>query len=104
MDQPELPVHVEYLGLARGLVDGGGESFAVEAPTDMGGLLECLAARHGSPFRDALYRRDGRLRSFVQVCLDDQDIDDLDGLGTPVAGGREVSIVVGVYPLEGGCA
>ena len=95
-------LRVTYLGLARGLVEADGESLATAPGLTVGALLEQLAERHGPRLRDGLYRRNGELRSFIQVCVDDRDIEELQGLRTPLDRGGEVSIVVGVYPLEGG--
>ena len=100
--QRSQPLHVTYLGLARGIVDAEHEELAGPLPADVGGLLELLAERHGPRFRDGIYRRNGELRSFIQVCVDDRDIDELGGLRTPLDQRGEVSIVVGMYPLEGG--
>jgi hypothetical protein len=96
------PLQVTYLGLARAIVEADREQLQVPLPLDVGSLLELLSERHGPRFRDGIYRRNGELRSFIQVCVDDRDIEDLAGLRTALDRGREVSIVVGVYPLEGG--
>jgi molybdopterin converting factor small subunit len=96
------PVRVTYLGLARSIVDAERESVRAPASLDVAGLLDLLAERHGPQFRQGLFRGNGQLRSFIQVCVDDRDIEELQGLHTPLDRGGEVSIVVGVYPLEGG--
>lgn len=95
-------IRVHYLGLARGLVGADDEALGAAPGMNVGDLLELLVERHGALLRDGLYRRTGELRSFIQVCVDDRDIEELQGLRTPLDRGREVSIVVGVYPLEGG--
>jgi molybdopterin converting factor small subunit len=97
-----MDVRVSYLGLVRLMVGDGVEVLRARPESTIGEFLEFLAERHGSPFRESVYRRDGRLRSFTQVCVDDRDIDDLQGLQTTLVSGEEVSIVVGVYPAEGG--
>jgi len=96
------PVSVTYLGLARSMVDADGESIRPLSTMNVGDLLQLLSERHGPQFREGLYRRNGQLRSFIQICVDDRDIDELQGLRTPLDQGGEVSIVIGVYPLEGG--
>lgn len=98
----QRPLTITYLGLARSMVEADRERFEAVPAEDVGGLLELLSERHGEKFREGLYRRNGELRSFIQVCVDDRDIDDLQGLRTPLDQGNEVSIIVGVYPLEGG--
>jgi molybdopterin converting factor small subunit len=97
-----VEIRVSYLGLLRNVVGDGEETVRAGADTTVGQLIDRLAERHGDALRDSLYRRDGRLRTFAQVCVDDRDIDDLDGLDTRLDGGGEVSLVVGVYPAEGG--
>jgi molybdopterin converting factor small subunit len=84
------------------MVEADRERFDAAPAENVGELLELLSERHGPRFREGLYRRNGDLRSFIQVCLDDRDIEELQGLGTPLDQGTEVSIIVGVYPLEGG--
>ena len=97
-----MEIRVSYLGLVRNVVGDGEESVWAAPETTVRDLLEQLSAKHGDVFRQSLYRRDGRLRTFAQVCVDDRDIDDLQGLDTTVGAGDDVSIVVGVYPAEGG--
>ena len=96
------PLRVSYLGLARSIVDADGESLHPHSSMVVADLLELLSERHGPQFRQGIYRSNGQLRSFIQICVDDRDIDELEGLRTPLDKGGEVSIVIGVYPLEGG--
>jgi adenylyltransferase/sulfurtransferase len=58
----------------------------------VGEILERLAVEHAQ-LRAHLYRDDGRLRSFVNVYLNDRDIRDLAREATRAADGDEVSIV-----------
>ncbi len=70
---------------------GGRDAVATSAGT-VGEILEQLAVEHGQ-LRAHLYREDGRLRSFVNVYLNDRDIRDLAREATPAADGDEVAIV-----------
>ena len=70
---------------------GGRDAVATSAGT-VGEILEQLAVENGQ-LRAHLYREDGRLRSFVNVYLNDRDIRDLAREATPAADGDEVSIV-----------
>jgi hypothetical protein len=38
----------------------------------------------------------------AQVCVEDRDIEELQGFDTALDSGGKVSILVGVYPPEGG--
>ena len=57
-----------------------------------GEALEKLIAQHGE-LRRHLYQDDGRLRSFVNVYVNDDDIRYLQKEATPVKDGDTVSIV-----------
>ena len=70
---------------------GGRDSVATNAGT-VGQILDQLATEHAQ-LRTHLYREDGRLRTFVNVYLNDRDIRDLARESTRVADGDELSIV-----------
>lgn len=69
-------------------------SLEVEAGT-VQDLLASLVARHAA-MRQHLFAEDGRLRSFVNVYVNDEDIRQLRGPDTPVQAGDTVSIVPSV--------
>ena len=66
-------------------------------------VLATLTSTH-SQLRSHLFRDDGRLRSFVNVYLNDEDIRHLDGVRTPVAAGDTISIVPSVAGGSGAAA
>jgi adenylyltransferase/sulfurtransferase len=70
---------------------GGRESVQLEAAS-VGELLDRLAAQHAA-LRPHLFAEDGRLRSFVNVYVNDTDIRHLERRETPVRSGDMVSIV-----------
>src|SRR5229473_421043 len=70
---------------------GGRDSVTTSAGM-VGEILQRLATEHAQ-LRAHLYRDDGRLRSFVNVYLNDRDIRDLAREATRAADGDEVSIV-----------
>lgn len=70
---------------------GDNATVEVEAET-VGGLLRGLVELHPALGKH-LYNDDGRLRSFVNVYLGDEDIRYLDGEQTTVAAGDTVSII-----------
>jgi MoaD family protein len=55
-------------------------------------LLQNLTTRFGG-LKQHLFTEDGKLRSFVNVYVNDEDIRFLQNLDTPVKDGDEVSIV-----------
>lgn len=99
MDQQ---IHISYLGLVRNVIGCGEENVEAAPGTTIGELLQLLVAKHGDPFKKSVFQNGGKLRSIAQVCLNDRDIDELQGFGTELGNGEQVSIVVGVYPPEGG--
>ena len=58
----------------------------------VGDALSELVSRHPE-LRRHLYGEDGRLRSFVNVYLNDEDIRFLENLDTAIGDGDEISIV-----------
>ena len=63
--------------------------------TNIGELLKNLTAAHGD-LKPHLYSQDGKLRSFVNVYLNDEDIRYLQREETPVGASDTVSIVPSV--------
>ena len=61
----------------------------------VGGLLEDLTVKY-SDLKKHLYNEDGRLRSFVNIYLNDDDIRYLDREATIVKDGDTISIVPSV--------
>jgi len=95
-------LHVSYLGLVRNVIGRNQEDLDVLGGTTVGQLLGLLIEEHGPPFEQSVLKRSGELRATAQVCVDDRDIDELEGLETRLVSGQQISIVVGVYPPEGG--
>ncbi len=98
----EARVHVSYLGLVRNVIGCREEELEITSGTTVGELLTRLAERHGDPFRSSVFRGVGELRSTALVCVNDCDIAQLEGFETKLGSGEKVSVVVGVYPPEGG--
>ncbi|TAJ90154.1 MoaD family protein [bacterium] len=95
-------VHVSYLGLVRNVIGRREEEIEVSPGTTVGELLARLADKHGDPFRLSVFKGNGELRSMALVCVNDCDIAQLQGFETRLERGEKVSVVVGVYPPEGG--
>lgn len=70
---------------------GGAKEVQVQAAT-AGEALAALTAAHPE-LRKHLYNEEGRLRSFINIYLNDDDIRYLDNEASPVADADEISIV-----------
>lgn len=70
---------------------GKRETFECEART-VGEALSALTAKY-EELRKHLFADDGRLRSFVNVYVNDEDIRYLQKEGTPIQEGDSISIV-----------
>ena len=73
---------------------GGQAELSVDGAT-VGEVLDALFAEHDG-LRDRITGEDGELRRFVNVYVGGEDIRFLDGLGTAVPGGGEVTILPAV--------
>ncbi len=78
------------------LRDAAGGAVAAEAEgATVGEVLEALYAEHGE-LRTRISDDDGGLRRFVNIYLRGEDIRFLDGLGTAVSDGDELTILPAV--------
>lgn len=98
----ETSVHVSYLGLVRNVIGCREEEIEVTPGTTVGELLEKLVEKHGDPFRVSVLKGGGELRSIALLCVNDRDIAELQGFETRLESGEKISVVVGVYPPQGG--
>jgi molybdopterin converting factor small subunit len=73
---------------------GGASTLEVEGGT-VEQILEALASQHPD-IRGRLLDDDGKLRRFVNVFVDDEDIRHQDGVHTPVGPAQRVSILPAV--------
>lgn len=98
----EQLVHVSYIGLVRNVIGCSEENVEVIRGATVGQLLAKLIAKHGPPFKQSVFKQTGDLRAMSQVCINDRDIAELCGLETKMDENENISILVGVYPPEGG--
>lgn len=70
---------------------GGGKEIDVEAAT-AGEALQALAALHPA-LRPQLFTEEGKLRAFVNIYVNDDDIRYLENEATPAGGADVISIV-----------
>jgi sulfur-carrier protein len=73
----------------------GGDGAVQADGSTVGEVLDAVYATHGE-LRDRVAEDDGAIRRFVNVFLDGEDIRFLDGLGTPVSDGAELTILPAV--------
>ena len=75
-------------------LSGGAGELSLDGAT-VGEVLKALDAAHPG-FGERLFDDEGKLRRFVNVFVDDEDIRFLDGTDTAVNAGQTVSIVPAV--------
>jgi molybdopterin synthase sulfur carrier subunit len=75
-------------------LSGGASTVEVDAGA-LSDVIKALDAAHPG-FSDRLLDDDGKLRRFVNVFVDDDDVRYLDGLATNVPDGQTVSIIPAV--------
>ncbi|MCY4447590.1 MAG: MoaD/ThiS family protein [Chloroflexi bacterium] len=88
-----MSVTVRIPGPLRRITDGADKA-AVTAET-LGGVIAELEAQYPG-IQDRILDENGALRYFVNLYLNNEDVRFLEGLGTPVKAGDEVSIVPAV--------
>ena len=95
-------VQVSYLGLVRNVIGCREEEVEVSPGSTVRDLLALLSEKHGDPFRASVFKSKEELRATALVCVNDCDIAQLEGFDTKLQSGEKLSVVVGVYPPEGG--
>ena len=95
-------VSISYLGLVRNVIGCREEEVEVAPGITVGELLARLIDKHGDPFRLSVFRSATELRATTLICVNDCDIAQLQGFETRLERGEKLSVVVGVYPPEGG--
>ena len=88
-----MSVKVKVPTQLRSLTDGASEVPA--AGGDLNSLIQDLESRHPG-LRERLLDDSGQLRRFVNVYVNDEDVRFLNGLGTPLPEGAQVSIIPAV--------
>lgn len=93
---------ISYLGLVRNVLGCQGEKIDAAPGITVRDLLQILIEKHGDPFRMSVFKSEGKLRSSTLICVNDRDIEELQGFETTLESGENISVIVGVYPPEGG--
>ena len=95
-------VRVSYLGLVQNVLGRQEDEVLLRDGASVRELLHLLEEKHGDAFRHTVLSSDDELRSPAAVLVNELYIGELDGLDTTLTSEAEVSIVVVVYPMEGG--
>jgi molybdopterin converting factor small subunit len=74
---------------------GGDAEVGVDSATTLGDVIEALEAKHPG-LRTRVLDDDGKLRRFVNVYVNDDDVRFAEGLQTPTPDGASVSIIPAV--------
>ena len=90
-----MGVVVYIPGFLRTFTEGAGRVELGGSPATVGGVLEALWARHPG-VRDRVVDELGRVRTHVNVFVDEESIRYSGGLETPVRDGCAISIVPAV--------
>jgi len=85
-----MPIKVLIPGPLRSLTAGAGE-VEVDAES-VGGLIRALESRHPG-FGERLLDASGRVRGYVRIFVNEQDVRGLQDVATPVKAGDTVAIV-----------
>lgn len=90
-----MSVSVRIPTILRTYTDGASEVVVEPAADTLTGVLEALEAA-APGIRARVVDEDGKLRRFVNVYVDDEDVRFVDGLDTPAPAGTKISIIPAV--------
>jgi molybdopterin synthase sulfur carrier subunit len=90
-----MSVSVRIPTILRTYTDGASEVTVEPAEDTLAGVLDALEAA-APGIRARVLDADGKLRRFVNVYADDEDVRFVDGLATPTPAGTKVSIIPAV--------
>ncbi len=90
-----MSVSVRIPTILRTYTDGASEVTLEPAEATLSGVLDALEAA-APGIRARVLDDDGKLRRFVNVYVDDEDVRFVDGLATPVPSGTKISIIPAV--------
>jgi molybdopterin converting factor small subunit len=86
-----MPVHVLIPAPMRGFT-GNQARVSIDGGGDVGSVLQALAGGYPG-LRERIFEPSGRVRRFVNVYLNGEDIRGLSGETTPVKDGDEIGII-----------
>ncbi len=90
--------HVGFLQQVAGVQE---EEVEMPPAATVGDLLAVLRDRRGEDLAAAVLTRQGRLREAARVLVSNRNVNELQGLDTPLTG-TEVSVLFGLWPVAGG--
>jgi len=97
----EAKLKVTLVGILRHLAGTGEEDVDLPPAASVRDLLRLLARRHGQAFEDELFEPGGELNRNLRVIAGNTDVEQLDGLDTPLDRAVNVAMVL-IIPQFGG--
>ena len=94
-----MKVTVQYFASVRELVNLREEVLDVPNGTNVRGLLDLLAAKHGDSFKEYLFDKTESPRPYLQFILDQKSISETGGFATALTDGCIFAIIP---PVGGG--
>jgi molybdopterin synthase sulfur carrier subunit len=93
-------ISVRFFTVLRELAGKGEDVLAFGAgKVTVNSVLQALAARHGTEFKDYLFNEQGKVREPLQLLVDGKAIMRLEGLETELKDGSQLAIIP---PVSGG--
>lgn len=90
-----MSVSVRIPTILRTYTDGSSEVTVEPGEDTLAGVLDALEAA-APGIRARVLDDDGKLRRFVNIYVDDEDVRFVDGLATPAPAGAKISIIPAV--------
>jgi MoaD family protein len=94
-----LIIKVHYFASVRELVNLREEAIDVPIGTDVRGLLDVLAAKHGDKLGEYVFDRNRSPRPYLQFILNEKSVSETGGLSTVLTDGCIFAIIP---PVGGG--
>ena len=81
---------VEIKFLTRFLEITGERTTQIDDVNNISDLIGVLIKKYGEEFKELLWDDNGKLRDYLKVMLNGEDVRDIDGLETPLKDGDQV--------------
>jgi MoaD family protein len=94
-----MKVRIKYFASVREMVNLREELVDIPSGSDVGGLLEHLASRHGGTLREYLFDDAGTPRPYLQFLLNEKSVSETGGFSTLITEGSVFAIIP---PVGGG--
>ena len=90
-------VAIHYFGTLRHAAGVARETVAIDGTITLSKVIRTLAEQHGEPLRSSLLDKDGAIRDWLLISVDDEEIDKSGS--SPLIAGSEIGIF---SPISGG--